>query len=81
MDAETRQRLRETVSRARVAAFDWAAEPRCSGCNVELRDPWSEAPRFVDGCASCWQRHRSQERREAEAVAAVEGTPQLALAV
>lgn len=56
MTAATRQALREAIDLAVRARFDWLAEDRCRGCAVELSDPWSELPRYVDGCATCKER-------------------------
>jgi predicted RNA-binding Zn-ribbon protein involved in translation (DUF1610 family) len=43
--------------------MDWSREPRCTGCGVELRDPISELPRYVDGCGTCTDRRITRTAR------------------
>lgn len=67
MTAAARGSVRAAVDAARREQIDWSHEPRCCGCGVELRDPITEAPRYVDGCRPCINRkvvHRSRRTRK-----------------
>jgi hypothetical protein len=58
-----RETLRRTIDRARRAAIDWDADPRCAGCGVELAQAISDAPRYVAGCGTCSDRRSKHRRR------------------
>lgn len=63
MTGETREYLRSAIDEAVRASIDWSREARCAGCGVEHFDPFTEQPRFTDGCFTCRDRRYGRARR------------------